>query len=204
MAQPHDGYLPLGVSRETFERIGAFVDLLERWNGRINLISRGDATDIWKRHVTDSLQLAALVRPNDTIALDIGSGAGFPGLILAIATGTRFHLVESDSRKAAFLREASRVTDAPTTIHATRAEAIELDPVNLITARAVAPLSTLLGFAAKFLSPRGHCLFPKGKTADDELVAARKLWHMKCETIASQTDPGGTILDISEIARVQP
>ncbi len=178
------------------------MELLERWNRRINLVSRDDATDIWSRHVADSLQLIPRLRSDDSIALDIGSGAGFPGLILAIATKTPFHLVESDARKAAFLREASRVTGAPTTVHAARAESVKLTPVNLITARAVAPLPALLGLAVKFLSPAGHCLFLKGKSAVDELVVARKLWHMKCEVITSETDPGASILDISEITRI--
>jgi 16S rRNA (guanine527-N7)-methyltransferase len=110
------------VSRETEARLSAYADLLRAWNRRINLISRADESNLWVRHIEDSLQLASLIPRDCDRAIDLGSGAGFPGLVLSIATGIHFHLVESDQRKAAFLREAARVTGAPVAVHATRAE----------------------------------------------------------------------------------
>ncbi len=190
------------VSRETSERLAIFVDLLLRWNRTINLIARGDEATIWTRHIADSLDLRALIPPNTDRAADFGSGGGFPGLILAIATGIPFHLVESDQRKAAFLREVARETTAPATIHATRIESFVAPPLPLITARALAPLDKLLAWSAPHLTPDGICIFPKGRTAADELTQAARQWHMAVQQRTSRTDPAATILRISEIRRV--
>lgn len=196
--------LPVDVSRETEERLNELVALLLVWNKTINLISRGDEKLVWQRHVRDSLALVALMSTDLTRATDLGSGAGFPGLVLAIATGTHFDLIEADQRKCAFLREAARKTAAPVTIHPTRIESARVPPAMLITARALAPLVTLLGWAAPLLALGGICLFPKGRGVTEELTAAAIEWQMRVERLPSATDPTSTILRISEIARVGP
>jgi 16S rRNA (guanine527-N7)-methyltransferase len=194
---------PLGdVSRETLERLEIYVALLLRWNRTINLISRGDEALIWDRHVADSLALARHLPPEFSHAIDIGSGGGFPGMVLAIATLRPFHLVESDQRKSAFLREVARELSLPISVHATRIETAKLPVAPVITARAVAPLAILLAWATPHLAPHGICLFPKGRTADDELTAARLEWHMDVVSTPSPTDPSAKILRISEVARV--
>jgi len=191
-----------GVSRETLERLEAFAALLLRWNERINLIGRADVGNLWPRHINDSLQLASLVPEGVDRGIDLGSGAGFPGLILCIATGLPFDLIESDQRKAAFLREAARITVAPARIHACRIEAASLTPARLITARALAPLTKLLGLAAPLLAPGGGCLFPKSENVDREISEASAAWTMHVERHISRTDRSGVILRISEVVCV--
>ena len=192
------------VSRETEERLQTFCALLLTWNTRINLIARGDEPNLRRRHVEDSLALIPVLPATPSHAIDLGSGGGFPGIVLAIATNIPFHLVESDQRKAAFLREAARATAAPVTVHATRIEAAKPPPAPLITARALAPLPLLLTWATPHLAPGGVCVFPKGRTVDDELTLARQQWQMRIERWPSPLDPTSTILRISEIARVGP
>lgn len=189
----------LGVSRETHSRLIGFVECLLRWNRTVNLISKADENNVWPRHVQDSLQLASLMTPYPERAIDLGSGGGFPGLVLCIATGIPFDLVEADQRKAAFLREAARLAQAPARIHATRAETLLLKPAMIVTARALAPLPQLLTLAVPFVAPNGACLFLKGANAEDELTAAATQWHMHAERIASRTSPGASVLRISEI-----
>lgn len=196
--------LPGGVSRETRERLTLFAGLLLRWNRTINLISRRDEPVLWERHIADSLALIPVLPPEARTAADLGSGAGFPGLVIAIATDRHVHLVESDHRKSAFLREAARATAAPVTVHATRIEVAPLPPMPLITARALAPLATLLDWAGPHLAPNGICVFPKGRTAEEELTAAAERWHMRVERFPSPSDPAATILRLSEIARAGP
>lgn len=194
----------LGVSRETHARLAGYVDLLLRWQRTINLISPRDIDQVWTRHVADSLQLAESIPPDTTRAIDLGSGAGFPGLVLALCTGIPFDLVEADQRKAAFLREASRISGAPVAVHCLRIERLNIAPAPLITARALAPLDTLLRWAAPLLAPGGICLFPKGRSVQDELTAAAARWHMHIVRSSSRTDPTATILRISEIGPVPP
>lgn len=189
------------ASREAFPEAAAFIELLTRWNRTINLVGRGEIDRLAERHVVDSLELVALIRPETARAIDLGSGAGFPGLILAAATGIPFDLIEADQRKAAFLREAGRVTGAPVQVHAIRIEAANLPPAPLVTARALAPLSRLLALAAPLLAPGGTALLPKGAKVDDELTQARQEWHMRAETIPSRIAPGAVILRITELAR---
>ncbi len=156
------------------------------------------------RHIADSLQLVPLMPPALDRAIDLGSGAGFPGLILALATGVPFDLIEADQRKAAFLREAARITGAPVHVHAVRIEAADLPPAPLITARALAPLPKLLGLAAPLLAPGGQCLFLKGADVQTELTHAAAQWHMQVERIPSRTAPDACILRISDLSRVVP
>jgi len=197
-----DAAQPEGVSRETRQRLDVFERLLIKWNARINLIARADQDQIWSRHIADCLQLVALVQPGIDRAIDLGSGAGFPGLILAIATGVRFHLVEADQRKAAFLREAIRATDAPAEVVAQRIEALEIVPASLVTARALAPLPKLLALAHPLLATNGVALFLKGRDVEQELTAASREWHMHVQRVASHTQPGASILQITGLYRV--
>lgn len=181
--------------------LDAYAALLARWNQRINLVSPRDLPRLRERHIDDAAQLVPLILPRTRRIADLGSGAGLPGLILAILTGLETHLVERDQRKAAFLREAARLTKAPATVHA--ADAATLPPLeaDLVTARALAPLPTLLPLALRHLAPGGACLFPKGATAEAELTAARAGWTMTIERFPSRTHPEATILRLSEVAR---
>ena len=179
-----------------------YVELLLRWNVPLNLIAHQDELKIWDRHIADSLQLAGLMEPRPDRAIDLGSGAGFPGLVLSLATGVPFDLIEADQRKAAFLREAARVTKAPVQIHPVRVEAASIAPAPLVTARALAPLPKLLGLAAPLLAPGGTCLFLKGANASAELTHAATEWHMQVETLPSRTAPGSCILRITDLSRV--
>jgi 16S rRNA (guanine527-N7)-methyltransferase len=190
------------VPRETLERLQNFAALLLRWNRTVNLIARRDEPLLWDRHIGDCLQLAPLMQPRPERAIDLGSGAGFPGLVLAIATDVPFELIEVDQRKAAFLREAMRVTGAPVRVHASRIEEARLAAAPLITARALAPLTKLLGLAAPLLAPGGVCLFMKGLRAKGELTEAATEWHMQVNCIPSQTAPEAWIFRISDLARV--
>lgn len=192
------------VSRETTERLEVYVSLLLRWNRTINLISRRDEADIWSRHIIDSLALAELLPANFAFALDLGSGGGFPGLVLAIATGSTFHLVESDVRKAIFLREAGRETGAAIIVHAERIEACQVRDAPVVTARALAPLPRLLAWAFPLLASDGMCIFPKGRGHTAELTAAASEWHMHVDSFQSATDPAAANLRIRDIQRVGP
>ena len=190
------------VSRETSLALERFAELLLKWNRALNLIARQDEAFLWDRHIEDSLQLLPLMAPRPDRAIDLGSGAGFPGLVLAIASGVTFYLVEADKLKAAFLREAARVTLAPVKVHAVRIEAARLDPAPLITARALAPLPRLLELAAPLLAHGGTCLFLKGAGARIELTQAASQWHMRAECIPSRTEVDASILRITELSCV--
>lgn len=179
-----------------------FVELLLRWNRSINLVARGDIADVWTRHVADSLQLARYWgAPPPARGIDLGSGAGFPGLVLAIRFGVPFDLLEHDAAKAAFLREAARVTGAPVTVHATRIEAASLPPAPLVTARALAPLPRLLVLAAPLLAPGGMCVFLKSRNVEAEISAAAHDWRMQVERFPSETGGNGLVLRIANLAR---
>ena len=176
----------------------AYAALLRRWTARINLVSRADATQIdgvqiWERHVLDSLRLLALIPAGTMRAIDLGSGAGLPGLVLAAASGIHFDLVEADRRKAAFLMEAKRATGAPVAIHCARieslAESLALPAAGLVTARALAPLERLLGLAAPLLAPGGVGLFPKGARAGEEIAAARRRWRFEVRMAGGAESP---------------
>ena len=190
---------------ETSERLAAYRSLLLRWNARINLISGETAAKIDQRHIADCAQIGPLLPRQGPVA-DIGSGAGLPGMVLAILQPDReFHVVESHKRKAACLVEASAQLKLPMVrVHASRAENAKLPPLAAITARALAPLTTLLPYAAKFLAPGGVALFPKGKNAEKELTEAAQDWHFTLERFPSVTSPEATILRLSNIQRVQP
>jgi 16S rRNA (guanine527-N7)-methyltransferase len=193
------------VSRETSERLEKFIALLLAWQQRINLIAPSTEAVVWTRHVADSLQLLALA-PDARAWVDLGSGGGFPGLVVACALAdkpdARVHLVESNAKKAAFLREAARVTGAPAVIHAVRiADYVESvgESVDVVTARALAPLAELLEAAYPLLKSGAHGLFPKGQDVDAELTEASKCWNIQASLLPSLTDPRARIVSIKGI-----
>ncbi len=189
------------LAPETKHRLDRFADLLLRWNTTLNLIAARDAPVIWQRHIADSLQLAPLIPAGTARAIDLGTGGGFPGLVLAIATGIPFDLIESDRRKAAFLRTAIQDSGAPATVHACRIEAAALPPAPLVTARALAPLPRLLPLAARLLTDDGTCLFLKGAKLDKELAAVRADWDMSVTCTPSETGPDGVVLRLRGLRR---
>ena len=193
MSSPGDP-LP-SAPREALER---FASLLLRWNRSINLVGRGDEHALWERHIGDSLHLVPLIPRATDRAIDLGSGAGFPGIVLALVTGIPFTLVEADQRKATFLAEARRVTGAPIAVYRGRIETADIPPAPLVTARAVAPLPRLLDLVAPKLMPGGIALLPKGERAAAELTAARRGWQMNVVRIPGRT-PGTVVLKISEL-----
>lgn len=189
------------VSRETQERLALLVAELARWQKAKNLISSATLADVWARHVADSLQLFTLA-PDAKRWLDLGSGGGFPGLVLGIClaeTGGHIDLVESNARKCAFLRHAARLTGAPVTVHAARIEDVIgkfTGKVDVVTARALAPLPNLLGWCKELLRTGTLGLFPKGQYLDAELTEASKYWKIQASTVVSLTDPAARILMI--------
>jgi 16S rRNA (guanine527-N7)-methyltransferase len=189
------------VSRETLARLEAYAELLTRWSARINLVGRDTLADLWRRHMLDSAQLRPLVPDRTQSLIDLGSGAGFPGLVLAILGVPEVELVEADSRKAAFLREAARITAATVTIRPCRIAAVPPHEVDVVTARALAPLDRLLDLAGPFIGPETMCLFPKGERAAQELTLARKDWTMTVSTHQSVADPRGVVLSLHKVAR---
>jgi 16S rRNA (guanine527-N7)-methyltransferase len=190
----------IDVSRETEERLAIYVALLAKWNPKINLVGPATLPDVWRRHILDSAQIHAQVAEARTL-VDLGSGAGLPGLILAILGGPQIHLIESDARKCAFLHEAARVTGAAVTIHNKRIDAAPAIEADIVTARALAPLAQLLDHAVRFLKPGGKCVFLKGARQADELTEARKTWHMRVTEWPSLSDPSGVILEVESPAR---
>jgi 16S rRNA (guanine527-N7)-methyltransferase len=191
-----------GVSRETLDRLTAYETTLRKWQPKINLVGPSTLPDLWRRHFYDSAQLLPLLPDPARVLVDLGSGAGFPGLVLAILGVPEVHLIESDSRKAAFLREAARVAGVAVTVHNKRIETVSGLAADVVTARALAPVADLLDWAVPLMGPQRVGLFLKGQALDDELTAAAKSWTMRAERFDSRTDPTGTILRVSGIARV--
>lgn len=203
---PEDFSKLTGVSRETLARLERYTALLATWQAKINLVSTASLQDIWRRHILDAAQLVALIPGSHRRLVDIGSGAGLPGLILAILGFEDVMLIESDGRKCAFLKEAARVTGTAVKIHHGRAETAPRDiPAAVITARALAPLTKLLAFAYPLVDSEANSntafIFLKGKTVEQELTAAQKSWTIRIERFPSITDPSGTALRITEVAR---
>lgn len=193
---------PVTVSRETEARIDAFVPLLLRWNARINLIAPMTEAAVRQRHVADSLQLLPLVPRGEGPLGDLGSGGGFPGLVLAMGLERPVHLVESDRRKAAFLQTAAAELGLHhVQVHAERIDAVTLPPLAVLTARALAPLEKMLPWAERLLAPDGVAIFPKGRSALDELQAAAPGWTMAAERFKSSTDADASIFRLSRIRR---
>ena len=190
-----------GVSRETLARLEAYAALLAQWNERINLVAGDSLRDPWRRHFLDSAQLLPLIPASARSLVDLGSGAGFPGLVLAILDVPGVELIEADSRKCAFLREAARIAAVPITIRNTRIERLPPHPVDVVIARGCAPLDRLLVLAQGFVGPHTSGLFLKGERAEEELTAARRAWNMTASLHPSRSDPRGVILALEQIAR---
>ena len=195
------------VSRETLARLDIFVDTLLTWNARTNLIAPSTVPHLWTRHVADSLQLLDLA-PDARTWVDLGSGAGFPGLVIAIALadmpGAKVHLVESNAKKAAFLREAARLTVAPAVVHAERIERfaeVFSEGADVVTARALSPLKLLLDQSVSLLKSGALGLFPKGQDVEAELTEATKYWNIKVNLAPSRTDPKSRVVVIQALER---
>lgn len=197
----------LDVSRETLERLKAYEALLKKWNPAINLVSKATLEDAWTRHFVDSAQIFDITPDQTGHWVDIGSGGGFPGLVVAIMAkearpDMRTTLIESDLRKATFLRTVIRETGIRAEVIAERIEKVLPQQADVLSARALAPLNQLLAFAEQHLSPKGLTVFPKGKTAVDEINASLETWQFDLQKLDSQTDPEAVILKIRNIRRV--
>ena len=195
------------VSRETMDRLIQYAALLEKWNPRINLVSKSSLQDLWKRHIMDSMQVLSLAPPRWSHWVDLGSGGGFPGLVVAIASiekmpNATVTLVESDQRKSAFLRTVIRETNANARVIAQRIEDVPPLNADVVSARALADLGQLLGFFERHAGQNAIGLFPKGATWQKELAAARREWDFSAEPCKSETDEEAVILKIEGVARV--
>lgn len=193
------------VSRETAARLTTYHGLLLKWQKAINLVSGSSLQDAWTRHFLDSAQLLDLDRTSHGRWLDIGSGAGFPGLVCAILAaetrpGLEFHLVESDARKCSFLSEVARQCSVAIDISNVRIESLPPQNASIISARALAPLPRLLAWSAPHLAKTGHCLFLKGETHAEELASAQDHWHMSCEITPSVTSDRSVVLKIGDLS----
>ncbi|MFN7709516.1 MAG: 16S rRNA (guanine(527)-N(7))-methyltransferase RsmG [Holosporales bacterium] len=186
----------LHVSRETMERLEIYERLLLEWAPRINLVARSTFDQVWRRHFLDSLQLASHLPKDGEIIADLGSGAGFPGMVLAIHLGCSVTLVEVDAKKIAFLRTVSRETQTPVRLVQQRIETLESLQVDVLTSRACAPLELLLSYAEQHLAMGGTCLFLKGREVDQEIQKIKDINHLDLQQIPSISDCQGTLLKI--------
>ncbi|WP_417718756.1 16S rRNA (guanine(527)-N(7))-methyltransferase RsmG [Salipiger sp.] len=199
--------LPFDVSRETRDRLDLHLSALKKWNPKINLVSKSTVEDAWNRHVLDSVQLWTLLKKDTGIWVDLGSGGGFPGVVIAIlaaelAPGLSVILVESDARKCAFLRTVIREAGLMAKVATQRIET--LDPLNadVLSARALSDLDQLLHFTDRHRSADGQALFPKGQSWKKEVEIARKTWQFSCIPHTSISDPQAVILDIGALTHV--
>ena len=195
----------LGVSRETFSRLKSYVELVERWNPKINLVSRNSLAGIWDRHILDSVQV---YRCADAFThwVDLGSGGGFPGMVCAImavenAPEAKFTLVESDQRKSAFLRNVARECGANCRVVSKRIEAVDPLEADVLSARALADLGLLMSFCDRHLAQNGVALLPKGANWKKEMFEAQEEWNFDAEPITSLTEPQAVILKIKGVSR---
>jgi len=197
---PEEFAAQTGVSRETLARLKAYAGLLTDWNTRHNLVSKSSIEDLWRRHFWDSAQLAPLIPPDAKSLADLGSGAGFPGLVLAaMLPGVAVTLHEATAKKCTFLHAAAERIALPVTIENARMEDLWPKPFDVVTARACAPLPQLLEYAHNFMGPNSVCLFLKGQNVGSELTEAHKCWNMKVSQVTSQTDPSGAIVSVREL-----
>jgi 16S rRNA (guanine527-N7)-methyltransferase len=203
---PEDFAARTGVSRETLARLQAYAELLSDWNARHNLVSARSLEDLWRRHFWDSAQLVPLLPKNAKSLADLGSGAGFPGLVLAEMLRERIFvtLYEATTKKCAFLAAAAERMGLAVTIRNSRMEEAPCTAFDVVTARACAPLPQLLRYAQRFTGPSSVFLFLKGQNVGSELTEAHKSWKMKVRQIPSLTDPSGVILEVTEWAADDP
>jgi 16S rRNA (guanine527-N7)-methyltransferase len=195
------------VPRETEVRLDRYVDLLLEWQAKTNLVAASTLPNLWTRHISDSLQLLALA-PSAKVWTDLGSGGGFPGVVLACAlaetSGAMVHLIERNAKKAAFLREAIRVTASPGTVHlGDIADIVDrfAGPVDCVTARAVAPLHQLIGFAEPLVRRGAKALFLKGQDVEAELTEAARYWIIKPKLHSSRSGGQGWIVEVDHLER---
>jgi len=193
---PDDVARLLNVSRETIDKFRAYLTLLEKWQARINLVANSTLAEAWQRHILDSGQLAAFYPPQTKNIMDVGSGAGFPGLVLAIMGGVTVDLVESDQRKAVFLSTVIGKLDLPAKVHNQRIETLPQLFPDVITARALAPVPKLLKLIENQLSPESVCLFLKGAAVQDELTNLQTYSTMDATTHPSLSGPTGVVLEL--------
>jgi 16S rRNA (guanine527-N7)-methyltransferase len=193
----------LGVSRETLERLTIYLELLRSWQPAINLVGSVTLVDPWRRHFLDCAQLIKHLPDPLTDLVDLGSGAGFPGMVLALLGVRGVHLIEADRRKAEFLRAVARATGAPVVIHAERIERMQAWPAGVITARALAPLPRLLELAQGFVTADSVCLLLKGRSVERELTETRGSWHMMAEMFPSLSEPNGIVVQLRGIRRAR-
>lgn len=196
------------VSRETQRSFDLYLDCLQRWNPRINLVSKTTLADTWHRHFADSAQLYPLIPQNTAHWLDIGVGAGFPGLVIAMIArdkmpSLRVTLVESDQRKCAFLRDVARQTETPVTVLSERIETLKPQNADILSARALSDLANLMEFAEQHRKKSGICLLLKGRTAANELTRAGEDWHMEASVLPSLTDSEASVVKIGAFHRVK-
>lgn len=195
------------VSRETRERLHIYEALTRKWTKRINLIAPGTVDQLWQRHIEDSAQLYDHLPTAAETVVDFGSGAGFPALVLAILASEdrpdlAVHCIESDGRKAVFLRTVARETGVGVSVLNERVEKVSPMHADVVTARAFTSLPALLDASARHRKTEGVCLFPKGKTYEKELAAAQEMWDFEFTAHPSQTEPGTVILEVGAFARV--
>jgi 16S rRNA (guanine527-N7)-methyltransferase len=197
----------VSLTPETDEKLAEFVAMVSSWNQKINLVAKSTVPAIWTRHVRDSAQLMAYCDPGARIWTDIGSGGGFPAIVVAVIASQlmpqmRFVLIESDQRKAVFLVEAARKLNLPVQVHAQRAEDLAPIGADIVSARAVASLGDLLPLCHRHLAPDGKCLLLKGRQAMDEVAAARANWQFSANCIESSTDPSARVVIITDLSHV--
>lgn len=196
-----------GVSRESFDRLLILARVLELWQSRMNLVAPSTLNHIWQRHIIDSLQLLPLLPSRTETIADLGSGGGFPGLVLAATQPALVHMFEASEKKSAFLQEALRQMNCRGIVHRGRLEAFKasknLPKIDVVTSRAFAPLSELLSYAKPFFSEHTIGLFHKGQDIDTELTEAAKTWKISARKHSSVTDSQSVILEIKEIAHVK-
>lgn len=203
---PDDIRAALNVSRETLVRLQTLADLLVKWSPRINLVSKSTMTSLWERHILDSVQVLRCA-PNQALHwVDIGSGGGFPGLVVALMEGEpdapqKVTLIESDQRKCAFLRTVLRETGVKASVLTERIEKAPPQEADILSARALADLPLLFDFAERHLSPDGTALFPKGASWQKELKSVQESWSFDCEVVKSITDSQAVILKVGELKR---
>ncbi len=195
-----------GVSRETRLKLKIYVEMLGKWNRSINLVSKSTLDDVWRRHIVDSLQIAE-IGPNTGRWADLGSGAGLPGLIVAAAKAenspnTQVTMIESDQRKCAFIAAAANLMELDVSIECRRIEESTTQTYDVISARALAPLSHLLELSLPYRHNETVCIFPKGAKAEEEMTAAQRDWNINYDTTQSVTDTSSTIFRIQEYSRV--
>lgn len=209
---PEDYAAATGAGAEELNDLKIFRDLLEEWSGMMNLVGPSALAEFWRRHAYDSAQLFELAGPEEKVWADIGAGAGFPGVILSIrqkhtakdSGGGRVHLIESLAKRCRFLSEAVSLLGLEAQVHNARAENLRLTGIDIVTARACAPLPKLLGYAEPLLKKRGaRGLFPKGREVEAEIAEARQSWKFEASMTQSKSDPSGRILSIEGLSRVR-